>query len=42
VDTARALSLLTHGIQSRRLAYRLGQLADERGMSVNERRAPGP
>jgi len=38
VDTAQALILLTHGIQSRRLAYRLGRLADERGMSVDELR----
>jgi len=38
VDTSQALALLTHGIQSRRLAYRLGQLADERGMGVDELR----
>lgn len=38
VDTPQALGLLTHGIQSRRLAYRLGQLADDRGMSVDELR----
>jgi hypothetical protein len=38
VDTTQALALLTHGIQSRRLAYRLGRLADERGMSVDELR----
>ena len=31
VDTAQALGLLTNGIQSRRLAYRLGQFADGRG-----------
>lgn len=38
VDTTQALALLTHGIQSRRLAYRLGQVADERGLSVDELR----
>jgi hypothetical protein len=38
VDTAQALALLTRGIQSRRLAYRLGRLADERDMSVDDLR----
>jgi hypothetical protein len=38
VDTPQALGLLTHGIQARRLAHRLGQLADDRGMSVDELR----
>lgn len=38
VDTAQAVGLLTHGVQSRRLAYRLGRLADDRNMSVDELR----
>ncbi len=38
VDTPQALGLLTHGIQSRRLAYRLGKIAESRGMSVDELR----
>lgn len=38
VDTGQALALLTHGIQSRRLAYRLGRLADQRDMTVDELR----
>lgn len=38
VDSTQALGLLTHGVQSRRLAYRLGRLADDRSMSVDELR----
>lgn len=38
VDTPQALGLLTHGIQSRRLAHRLGRLADDRGMNMDELR----
>jgi hypothetical protein len=35
VDTSQALALLTHGIQSRRLAYRLGKMAEEQSMDVD-------
>jgi hypothetical protein len=38
VDTSQALGLLTNGIQSRPLAYRLGRLADDRGMDLEELR----
>lgn len=38
VDTQQALTLLTEGIRSRRLAYRLGTVAAERGWSVPELR----
>lgn len=38
VDTAQALALLTQGVQSRRLAYRLGRLCTDRGWEIAELR----
>jgi len=38
VDTPQALALLTRGMQSRRLAHRLGRLAEERDLNFDDLR----